>query len=140
VIINSMLNADQRRQITLKSPGGDRQVFVSALRGDVTQRVDAMNLGEARTEQAHKAIDQFKTRLRLGDELDRAGLLARLKTILSPEELENYGAALARRPVVASGPQIVVFNEALQQLQQNIDVVKPAVLIEQRFSVGATFR
>jgi hypothetical protein len=138
--INSMLNAEQRRQITLKSPGGDRQVFISAVRGDLTQRVDAMNLGEARTEQAHKAIDQFKTRLRLGDELDRAGLLARLKTILSPEELQNYGAALARRPVVANGAPFFAANEAVIRLREQIDVVRPAVLIEQQFSVGTTFR
>jgi len=138
--INSMLNAEQRRQITLKSPGGDRQVFISAVRGDLTQRVDAMNLGEARTEQAHKAIDQFKTRLRLGDELDRAGLLARLKTILSPEELQNYGAALARRPVVANGAPFFAANEAVIRLREQIDVVRPAVLIEQQLSVGGTFR
>ena len=99
-----------------------------------------MNLGEARTEQAHKAIDQFKTRLRLGDELDRAGLLARLKTILSPEELQNYGAALARRPVVANGAPFFAANEAVIRLREQIDVVRPAVLIEQQFSVGTTFR
>jgi hypothetical protein len=140
VVFNTVLNADQRRQVTLKSPNGDRQVFFSSGRGDLTQRVDAMNLGAARTEQAHQAIDQFKTRIRLGDELDRAGLLARLRNILSPEELENFGAALGRRPIVANGPSLVALNEAMMMLRERIDVVKPAVLIEQQFSVGTEFR
>ena len=139
-VFNTILNATQRRQIMLKSPNGEQQVFTSSGRGDLTQRVDAMNLGAARTEQAHTAIDQFKTRLRLGDELDRAGLLARLKGILNTEDLENYGAALARRPVVANGLPFFAMNEAVVQLRNQIDVVRPAVLIEQQVSVGATFR
>ena len=141
IVFNTMLNADQRRQIVLKSPTGEqRQVFISSGRGDLTQRVDAMNLGADRTGQAHQAIEQFKTRLRLGDELDRAGLLARLKPLLGPEELENYGAALARRPVVANGSPFFGLNDALLRVRESVnDGVKPAVLIEQNFSVGVTF-
>jgi hypothetical protein len=140
-VISSILNAEPRRQITIKNPTGEqRTVFFSNARGDLIQRVDAMNLGAARTEQAHKAIDQFKTRLRLGDELDRAGLLARLKDILNPEDLENYGAALARRPVVANGPAFFAMNEPVVRLREQIDVVRPAVLIDPLFPVGATFR
>jgi hypothetical protein len=131
VVFNAMLNADQRRQVVLKSPTGEqRQVFIASGRGDLTQRVDAMNLGAAGTEQAHQAIEQFKTRLRLGDELDRAGLLAKLKPLLGPEELENYGAALARRPVVANGAPFFGLNDALIRVQGAVNVVKPAVLIE----------
>ena len=141
IVFNNVLNADQRRQTMLRTNTGDQRVFVvSSGGGNLTQRVDAMNLGPERTEQAHKAIDQFKTRLRLGDELDRAGLLAKLKGILNSEDLENYGAALARRPVVANGTPFFAMNEAVIQLRNQIDVVRPAVLIDRQFTVGATFR
>ena len=128
--ITDMLNADQRRQVTLKNNTGEQRVFVMNIRGDLATRVNAMQLVAPKDEQARKAIEQFKTRIRLGDELDRAGLLARLKPILSDEERENYGAALSRRPVVANGPSFFALNEAVVRVREAINVVKPAVLIE----------
>ena len=128
--ITAMLNADQRRQVTLKNNTGDQRVFVMNIRGDLATRVNAMQLVAPKDEQARKAIEQFKTRVRLGDELDRAGLLAQLKDILSAEERENYGAALSRRPVVANGASFVALNEAVVRVREAINVVTPAVLIE----------
>jgi hypothetical protein len=58
-----------------------------------------------------------------------------LKDVLSPEEREDYGAALARRPVVASGPQVFAFNDVVRRAQETFGVVKPAVLIEPRAPV-----
>ena len=116
-------------------------MVVHGLRGDLTRRVEAMRLVAPMDEEARKAIDQFKTRTRLGNELDRAGLLAELKEILSNEELENYGAALGRRPVVANGPSsVLAFNDVVRRVQESVGGVKPAVLIDQHFAVGATFR
>ena len=85
-------------------------------------------------------IEKFKTRLRLGTEPDRTPLLAQLKGILSAEELENYGAALARRPVVANRPQFALNGEVVRFGDQIIDVARPAVLVEKPFAVGGTFR
>ena len=134
----ALLNADQGRQLTLRSNEGPRQVLIN-LRGDLARRVEAMRLVAPMDEEARKAIDQFKTRTRLGNELDRAGLLAQLKDILNDEERDNYGAALARRPVVANGPQVFAFNDVVRRAQESVDGVKPAVLIERQFSVGTTF-
>jgi hypothetical protein len=141
------LNTDQRRQLMLKADAGERRVlapgqvidvssgFVMRGRGDLARRVEAMQLGAPKDEQARQAIEQFKSRLRLGSEPERSALLAQLKDILSDEERDNYGAALARRPVVASGPQIFALNDDVVQLRQMINVVKPAVLIEQHTPV-----
>ena len=128
--ITAMLNADQRGEPTLKTNTGERRVFVMNVRGDLATRVTAMQLVAPRDEQARKAIEQFKMRTRLGNELDRAGLLAQLKDILNDEERDNYGAALARRPVVANGPQVFALNNAVIKAREIIDVVRPAVLIE----------
>jgi hypothetical protein len=127
------------RQMTLRANTGDSRVFVMNAGSDLAGRVDAMQLGAPRNEQARNAIEQFKTRIRLGNEPERAGLLARLKNLLNDEELDNYRAALERRPVVANGPQFVAFNDVVLR-NRIIDVVKPAVLIEQRTPVGTVSR
>jgi|SRR5687767_2334154 len=135
IVVSTVLNADQHRQLTFKTTTGDRQVFVMNARGDLAARVDAMHLGAPKDEQARKAIDQFKTRIRLGNEPDRSALLAQLQDILSDEERDNYGAALARRPVVANGPSFFALNDAVIRTREFINVVKPAVLIEQQTPV-----
>jgi len=129
-----LLNADEGRQLTVRSNEGTRQVFLN-VRGDLARRVEAMRLAAPADEQARKAIDEFKTRTRLGNELDRAGLRAQLKEILSAEELDDFGAALGRRPVVANGPSVFALNEAVMRVREAINVVKPAVLIEQQAPV-----
>jgi hypothetical protein len=146
------LNTDQRRQVMLKTDTGERRViapgraidvssgFVMNGRGDVARRVEAMKLDAPKDEQARKAIELFKSRLRLGTEPERSGLLAQLKDILNDEERDNYGAALARRPVVANGPQFFALNDVVIRAREIIDVVRPAVLIEQRTPVGTVSR
>ena len=137
------LSRQQGRQITLKSPTGEiRTLFVvrGGGGGDLTSRVEAMQLGAAKTEQAKQAIEDFKARTRLGTEPERSGLLAQLKDMLTGEELDNYSAALARRPVVATGLQLAARANFTVRGADIIDVVKPAVLIDKPFAVGATFR
>jgi hypothetical protein len=130
-----MLDTQQRRFVTTQNaPGAARQVVqVLAMRmgASLTRGIDAMQLGPEKTEQAKKTIEDFKARTRLGTERERSGLLAQLKDILSAEELENYGAALARRPVVASAAQFVLANDVVRK--QVNDAVRPAVLIEKEF-------
>jgi hypothetical protein len=134
-VFTTLLNADERRQLTLKTNTGDRQVFVMNVRGDLARRVEAMHLVAPKDEQARKAIDRFKTRIRLGEESDRLELMAQLKTILNAEEIDNYRAALERRPVVATGPQFFAVNDVMRRAQETFGVVKPAVLIEQQTPV-----
>src|SRR4029079_7846229 len=130
------LNAGPSRQFTLRTNTGESQVIRMNTGGaDLSRRVDALNMGlsASQNDQVHKAIEQFKTRIRLGEESDRSGLLAQLKEILSDEERDNYGAALSRRPVVANGPSFIALNnDVVMRNRQIIDVVRPAVLIEQR--------
>lgn len=130
------LSRQQGRQIALKSPTGEVRTLVvvrGGVGGDLTSRVEAMQLGTARTEQAKQAIEDFKARTRLGTEPERSGLLAQLKDILTVEELDNYGAALGRRPVVASGGQLAALAGFNVRSADIIDVVRPAVLIEKAF-------
>jgi len=129
----AMLNAEKRRQVTIRTTTktGEAQVLMMNGGVDLARRVDAMQLGAPNNEKARQAIERFKTRLRLGHEPDRLELLAQLQGILSAEELDDYGAALARRPVVANGIHFVAVNDAVVRSHQFIgDVVKPAVLIE----------
>jgi hypothetical protein len=139
-VFTTALNADQRRQVTLKTNTGERQVFIMNVRGDLAARVTAMQLGAPKDEQARQAIEQFKSRIRLGSEPERSALLAQLKDILSDEERDNYGAALARRQVVANGPQVFAFNDVVMRSRDFTDVVKPAVLIEKVSGGPATVR
>ena len=109
--------------------------------GDLAQRVDGMGLPPSTNKQAQKAIGDYKSRLRLERETDRVALLAQLKDVLGNEELDDFGAAIARRPVVANGRTFVMVNDASIRAPQLIDVARPAVLIERGFPAnGVTVR
>ena len=138
--LTALLNAEQRRQITVRTNIGDNRVFIVSGGGDLAKRVEAMQLGAPKSEQARAAIDQFKSRIRLGTEPERSGLLTQLKDILSAEELDNYRAALGRRPVVANGFTIAAVNDLVIRSREIIDVVRPAVLIERSLPVGTVSR
>ena len=130
------LNAQTTRVMMVRSNTGEVQRFTMRAGGvDLTSRVEAMQLGEVKTERARKAIEDFKARSRIGTEAERSGLMAQLTDILSDEERDNYRAALERRPVVASAPQFVFTSQIMRN--QIIDVARPAVLIEKAFSGNA---
>jgi len=130
-VFTTALNADQRRQVTFGTNTGNIQMFITSPGGDVGRRIEAMKLATPNSEQASKAIEQFKTRIRLGTEADRTMVLAQLKNVLDDEELDNFRAALERRPVVANAVSSVASNA--MQVRDIIDVVRPAVLIERQF-------
>jgi hypothetical protein len=128
----TVLNSRRGRVVT-QSQTGARQVFMMTVRdSNLLARVDAMQLGAEKTQQAHKLIEQFKTRVRIGSETERTALMSELKGFLNNEEIDNYRAALERRPVVASSPFFgkVAFNDVVQRSRDIIDVVRPAVLLE----------
>jgi len=132
-LTNALKNPE--RQLTQRSANGEARVIRMTVGGDLKRRVEGLGLVPENNLKAQKAIDDLKSRLRLGSEADRAQLLVQLKDVLSPEEREDYGAALARRPVVASGPQVFAFNDVVRRAQETFGVVKPAVLIEPRAPV-----
>lgn len=80
-------------------PDGSRVAALFKRGPDPAMLLNSANLPEERKRTALAVFEDFKTRLRPGD-ADRAALLDELKDVLSGEELENFGAALQRRPLV----------------------------------------
>lgn len=141
VTITSALDA-QQHQLTLRSnaAGAERVIRIGGGIGNVARRLDGMGLGAQKTEQAHAAVERYKTRVRLGSDAERSELLARLNDVLDDEELENYGAALQRRPVVANSfPFAMNVRDVVTGIREQSGIV-PAVLIERLFPPGATTR
>jgi hypothetical protein len=116
--LQAVTTALNNRRITVRTSQGEApQISRLAAGGDLARRVEAMRLGAPQDEQARKAIDEFKLRMRLGIEADRAELLTQLKDVLNVEELDNFRAALERRPVVASSP---AFHVLLNDVVRNV--------------------
>lgn len=131
----SRLLDGQQHQMTFRAnvPDGERVVRVMAMAGigNLTRRLEAMALPAPHNEQARAALEEYKTRVRLGSEAERSELMARLTDVLDDEELENYNAALQRRPVVASASGMAVqLNDSIRALRERTGAVIPAVLIE----------
>ena len=130
----SRLLDGQMHQMTLQpnAPNGVRVVRTIAIAGmgNLTRQLEAMTLPEPRNEQARTAVEEYKTRVRLGSEAERSELMARLKDVLNDEELENYDAALQRRPVVANSFAVASLNGVVQGIRDQSGSPVPAVLIE----------
>jgi hypothetical protein len=86
--------------VVRSSDGKTFQIFMGG--PDLSQRINAFGLPAEQTKQALAALESFKERIRPGD-AERSELLAQLKDVLNDEERDNFGAALARRPLVKSG-------------------------------------
>lgn len=74
---------------------------------DVAAAINQFQLPRWQHALALDAVRQFKDRLR---DAGRTVLLEHLKGILSDEERENFGAALARRPLVKAGGVTTTFT------------------------------
>lgn len=117
----------QQHQISLRTntADGPRAFRIMAM------GLDRLVLGGPKSEQARAAVEQYKSRIRLGSEQERAELMARLNDVLTGEELDNYNAALQRRPVVASASGIAMqLNDSIREMRERTGGVVPAVLIE----------
>ena len=141
--LTQVLN-NQPREVTLRTNANGEvgtRVFRLNAGADPARRLESMGLAAPNKEQARKAIDEYKSRIRLARETDRVELRAQLKDVLSAEELDDFGAALGRRPVVATGSSVVAFNTEIRALQQRIiDVARPAVLIDRAFPPNGAAR
>jgi hypothetical protein len=126
----SRLLAGQQHQVTFRTNAADGQRVFRTIAGigNLTRRLEAMALAAPQHEQARAAVEEYKTRVRLGSAPERAELIARLKDVLNDEELENYNAALQRRPVVASASGIAMqMNDVIREMRERTGVVVPAV-------------
>jgi EF hand len=99
---------ESHHQVT---PAGDVVVKTVVARGgtDLARRIDAYGLPPETKPQAVAAAERYQNRVRLGVEAERSGLLERLASILSREEVADLGAALGRRPVVARNSDLPAF-------------------------------
>jgi hypothetical protein len=90
------------RPTTIALPDGTnvRQLFAAS--PDIAASINQFQLPGWQRALALESVRQFKDRLRSGEAL-RTALLEHLNGILSDEERENLGAALARRPLVKGG-------------------------------------
>jgi len=118
----SVLNAQSRR-LMFKTNGNDVPVVRTVGSADLAHRVQAMHLAAPKDDQAQKAIDDFKVRMRLGRETERTELLSELKNVLNDGELDDFGAALERRPVVANSFSFALVNDVVRMDQQSGRVV-----------------
>jgi len=142
--IRQVLN-NPTREVTVRTNvdgvAATRVVRVAAPNGDLARRVDQMGIEPGRNNQAREAIAEFKSRILLDRDADRAVLIAQLKDVLSADELADFSAAIQRRPVVASGgpffagKDLVVVNS-----REFVDVARPAVLIERAFPANGAAR
>ena len=87
---------------------GGRKVVVRGTGLD--QLIRGYRLAPPQAQQALAATERYKARLRLSD-ADRAELVDQLQGILSLDDRESLRAALARRPVVATGSMKFAFAE-----------------------------
>jgi hypothetical protein len=142
VTLASMFDG-QFHQVALRTPTGEPgPVFrMMSGAGNLTAQLDRMALDRATDKRVRAAVEQYKTRVRLGSEPERAELLARLKGVLDNEELENYDAALKRRPVVATSFNVAMpMPEPLREFRERIGGAVPAVLIERVTPAGVIVR
>jgi hypothetical protein len=116
-------------QVVRSADGKAFQIFMGG--SDLRQRINGFALPPEQTKQALAAFERFKERIRPGD-AERSQLLAQLKDVLSDEERENYGAALARRPLVKSG-----FPGMTAAAFPGVITGSGAVTIERRIPDGA---
>jgi hypothetical protein len=130
----SRLLDGQQHQITLRTNAAEgARVFRMAMAGigNLTRQLEMMALPAPHNEQARAAVEEYQTRVRLGSEAERSELIERLTDVLNDEELENYNAALQRRPVVANSPAFAMrLNGVVQAIREQPGRAVPAVLIE----------
>jgi hypothetical protein len=101
---------NQPRELTIRTDvEGARatQVLRVASTANLIRRVDGMGLALLANEQARKALEEYMSRTRFDRETDRAEILAQVTGVLSAEELDDFHAAMARKPVVANGRGIL---------------------------------
>jgi hypothetical protein len=132
VVVTRALD-QQPHQISLRinTGEGQRVIRMAPGLGNLTRQLERMGLGAAKSEPARAAVEQYKSRIRLGSEQERAELMARLNDVLTGEEIDNYNAALQRRPVVANPFNFAMsLHQTATALQEVSGRVTPAVLIE----------
>jgi hypothetical protein len=88
----------------MRRPDGAKLTFFR-MGPDLAQMINGFHLPLDRTAAALAALEDFKARIRPAG-AERKALLDELKSVLSDEERENFGAALQRRPLVKA-PELV---------------------------------
>jgi hypothetical protein len=130
-IDRQLSNHEAQAPIVRTRPDGTKFQFFLRRGPDPAQLIAVFGLQGEDAKAANDALDGFKARIRPGD-ADREALLAELDGILSPEELENFGAALQRRPLVKADGGLAGVVSGFVDLRRRVErggiVEGPAVL------------
>jgi hypothetical protein len=130
-IDRQLSNHEAQAPIVRTRPDGTKFQFFLRRGPDPAQLISVFGLRGDEAKAASDAFEGFKARIRPGD-ADREALLAELDGILSPEELENFGAALQRRPLVKADGALAGVVSGFVDLRRRVErggiVEGPAVL------------
>jgi hypothetical protein len=95
---------------------------------DLTFRINSFQLPPHQAAEAQAALDRFKATIRPG-EAEREELLAKLEEVLSAEDRENFGAALARRPLVKASDVLAGVVGGMRELRQGVGSIQDGMVI-----------
>jgi hypothetical protein len=100
-------------------PDGTKAFFIG--RGpDPAQLINVFGLRGEDAKAANAALEGFKARIRPGD-AEREALLDELDGILASEDLENFGAALQRRPLVKADGAMAGIVSGFVDLKRRVE-------------------
>jgi hypothetical protein len=97
----TIVSRTRRRSASPAGDAGAPAKVVSARSLDPTGLIQRYSMTPEQRQHANVAIEQYKSRVRLGEK-ERSELLEQVKDLLSLEEAGNLRAALERRPLVAT--------------------------------------
>ena len=100
IALQESLKTRTRAVFMLGSQNGE--VTKHVVTGNIQPHINQFRLAPDKSPLAQKAADRYTARVKMS-EAERLALVDRLRGVLNVEERENLRAALARRPVVATG-------------------------------------
>jgi hypothetical protein len=109
-------------------PPFNRSAQFFRMEPDLTFRIHSFQLPPEQAARALVALDRFKATIRPGD-AEREALLEKLSDVLGPEERENFGAALARRPLVKASDVMAGLVDTMGQLRQGAGSFRGEIMI-----------
>jgi len=112
--------SEGRPTVSIPGVAGNR---VIRFNGTLEQLVEQFRLSPEPRETARAAVARYRETIRPG-EAERPVLLASLQGLLDDDQRENFGAALARRPVVSRGGAVFVPVGAKIQVLERMRILQ----------------
>lgn len=119
--------------LTSSSEGIRSHVSVFVFPTDLGRTVDSFGLTPTTSREARDAVDRYKAALRDRAPKQRSELVKRMKGVLTDEERENFGAALARRSAVEMGKAEFFVNGPVGGIVRGLPEVPPRPISSPEF-------